>query len=53
MEKNGIITLTFRIIFKDNLGKLKCAVCPKCGFAETYIQDTSKIKKLTLNNKEK
>ena len=37
----------------EKVGKLKCAVCPKCGFAETYIQDTSKIKKLTLNNKEK
>ena len=47
------IKITQQGLFKDNLGKLKCAVCPKCGFAETYIQDISKIKKLTLNNKEK
>ena len=38
-------------IFKENLGKLKCAVCPECGYTETYIQDTSKIKKLVLNYK--
>ncbi len=31
-------------IFKDNLGKVKCAVCPKCGYTETYLQDPSKIK---------
>ena len=30
-----------------------CAVCPECGYTETYIQDTSKVKKLTLNKKEK
>ena len=40
-------------IFKDNLGKFKCAVCPECGYTETYIQDTSKIKKLALKNKDK
>lgn len=33
-------------IFKDNLGKLRCAVCPECGYTETYIEDTSKIKNL-------
>lgn len=33
-------------IFKESLGKMKCAVCPECGYTETYIQDTSKIKKL-------
>lgn len=33
-------------IFKESLGKLKCAVCLKCGYVEAYIQDTSKIKKI-------
>jgi len=45
------IKITQLGIFKDNLGKLKCAVCPECGYTETYIQDTSKIKKV-LNKKE-
>lgn len=31
-------------IFKDNLGKLHCAVCPECGYVELYLEDTSKIK---------
>ena len=25
---------------------LRCAVCPECGYTETYIEDTSKVKKL-------
>lgn len=33
-------------IFKDSLGKLKCAVCPECGYTEPYIEDPNKIKKL-------
>lgn len=45
------VKVTQQGIFKDNLGKLKCAVCLECGYTETYIQDTSKIKKLVLNNK--
>lgn len=40
------IKITQQGIFKESLGKLKCAVCPECGYTETYIQDTSKIKKL-------
>lgn len=40
------IKVTQQGIFKENLGKLKCAVCLKCGYTETYIQDTSKVKKL-------
>ena len=35
-------------IFKDNLGKFQCAVCPECGYTEMYIEDTAKIRKLTL-----
>lgn len=38
-------------IFKESLGKLKCAVCPECGYTETYIEDPSKIK--DLNEKRK
>jgi predicted nucleic-acid-binding Zn-ribbon protein len=37
------IKITQQGIFKDNLGKLKCAVCPDCGYTETYIDYTSKI----------
>ena len=33
-------------IFKGSLGKIKCAVCPECGYTETYIDDTINIKKL-------
>ena len=32
-------------IFKDNLGKVKCAVCSECGYMETYIENPDKIKK--------
>ncbi|WP_370771661.1 nucleic acid-binding protein [Faecalibacillus intestinalis] len=45
------VKVTQQGIFKENLGKIKCAVCPECGYTETYIQDTSKIKKLFLNKK--
>ena len=31
-------------IFKENLGKVCCAVCPKCGYLEFYLANTSKIK---------
>jgi len=30
-------------IFKGNLGKVHCAVCPNCGYIEFYIDDTDKI----------
>jgi len=35
--------LTQRGILKDSLGKVKCAVCPKCGYIENYIEDISKL----------
>lgn len=38
-------------MFKGFLGKIKCAVCPQCGYIETYIDDTGKIRKLALENK--
>lgn len=31
--------------FKEALGRLKCAVCPACGYAETYLENTEKLKK--------
>jgi len=36
-------------VFKDTLGKIKVAVCPECGYAETYIDKLDKIKKLNSN----
>ena len=33
-------------MFKGSLGKIKCAVCPECGYTETYLDDTASIKKL-------
>lgn len=41
------LKITEQGIFKDNLGKFKCAVCPKCGYVETYIEDVTKVWKLT------
>ena len=39
------IKITQQGLFKDNLGKVKCAICPECGYMETYIEDTNKVKK--------
>lgn len=39
------IKITKQGLFKDNLGKVYCAICPECGYMETYIEDTSKVKK--------
>ena len=33
-------------MFKGSLGKIKCAVCPECGHTETYVEDTTDIRKL-------
>ena len=33
-------------LFKGSLGKIKCAVCPQCGYTEFYVEDTEKLKKL-------
>ena len=33
-------------MFKNAIGKIKCAVCPECGYTENYIENTDKIKKL-------
>ena len=39
------IKITQQGLFKDNLGKVQCAICPECGYIETYIEDTNKVKK--------
>ena len=33
-------------MFKTSLGKIKCAVCPECGYVETYVKDFDGIKKI-------
>ncbi len=38
-------------IFKSSLGKSKCAVCPECGYAETYIDNPESIKKLIIKER--
>ena len=47
------LKVTQQGVFKENLGKFKCAVCPECGYIETYMQDTTKIKKLAFNKNQK
>ena len=39
-------------MFKGSLGKVKCAVCPACGYLETYIDKTDGICELVENNKQ-
>ena len=33
-------------LFKGSLGNIKCAVCPRCGYVETYVDTVEKINKL-------
>ena len=33
-------------IFKPSLGKIKCAVCTKCGYVETYVENLNKLQNL-------
>lgn len=37
-------------VFKNAIEKIKCAVCPECGYTETYIENPDKIKELIENN---
>ena len=37
-------------MFKKSLGKIKCAVCPECGYTEIYIDDPQSIRKLITKN---
>ena len=39
-------------MFKGSLGKVKCAVCPACGYLETYIDKTDDIRELVEKNKQ-
>ncbi len=32
-------------LFKGSFGKIVAAVCSECGYLETYIDDTEKLKK--------
>lgn len=45
------IKITKQGLFKKNLGKVSCAVCPECGHTETYLKDTINIKKIELSKK--
>lgn len=38
-------------LFKTSLGKIKCAVCKDCGYVETYLENTDKIRELIGNVK--
>ena len=38
-------------MFKGSLSKIKCAVCPECGYTETYIDNPENVKKLSEKNK--
>ena len=33
-------------LFKVPFGRVKCAVCPECGYTETYIDNPDAVKKL-------
>ena len=52
MVTNGAygVDVRERGIFKGALGRLKCAVCPECGYAETYIDNTEGVKKIAERN---
>ena len=40
------IKITQQGLFKDNLGKVQCAICSECGYMETYIKDIYKVKEI-------
>ena len=40
------VTVKEKGMFKKSLGKLKCALCPECGYAETYLENTDPVKKI-------
>ena len=53
MVSNGGYGLDVREkgVFKTTLSKIKCAVCPECGYTEMYVENTEKIKQLIKPNK--
>ena len=48
MASNGGFGIEVREkgLLKGSLGKIKCAVCPECGYTEAYVDNTEKIKAL-------
>ena len=54
MVSNGAYCVDVREkgMFKGSLGKVKCAVCPACGYIETYIEKTDSIRELVEKNKQ-
>lgn len=38
------LKITLPGIFKENLGKVHCAVCPECGYIEFYLEDIKKVR---------
>lgn len=38
-------------MFKMSLEKIRCAVCPRCGYVETYVEPGHFIKKLAEKDK--
>ena len=38
--------------FKGALGKIRCAVCPECGYTEMYIDEPENIKRLAEKRKQ-
>jgi rubrerythrin len=52
MVTNGYgIDVREKGMFKGSLSKIKCAVCPECGYTETYIDNPENVKKLSEKNK--
>ena len=54
MVSNGAYGVDVREkgMFKGSLGKVKCAVCPACGYLETYIDNPDSIRELVEKNKQ-
>lgn len=53
MVSNGAYGVDVREkgLLKGSLGKIKCAVCGECGYTETYVEDTNKIKEIINKSK--
>lgn len=47
-QANGL-KITEVGIFKESLGKIKCVVCPNCGYVEPYIKKSKKLMQLKEN----
>ncbi len=45
------ITFGEKGMFKGSLGRIKAAVCPECGYLETYIEDTEKLRNAMKSEK--